>query len=238
MSEQYFEKRVSTLNERIEELRSEIINPPSPSYKINLAYLDMHNYLIKYIYCLYSTGYPIESITKPYQESLHFLELYKNHHKAKNIFFVKEMDEYMNVLTLLSLGISLPVDEALFDKLVLIVDNEGVHDALVDLLITKRLPDRQVSRTLYFPKFYSSLLQAAQQRSSPDIRNFLSRWYNTCLKQTSSHDLHTLHGGDDSGFNGYWAWEVAGLTYALDIDDTTYQDLAYYPKDLVAFARR
>ena len=34
-----------------------------------------------------------------------------------------------------------------------------------------------------------------------------------------------------------WCWEAAGVAYAFGINDASFRDLPYYPKDLAAYAR-
>jgi hypothetical protein len=36
---------------------------------------------------------------------------------------------------------------------------------------------------------------------------------------------------------GYWSWEAAAVTVISRIDDSSYRDKPYYPKDLVDYAR-
>ncbi|MCH2231125.1 MAG: DUF1911 domain-containing protein [Crocinitomicaceae bacterium] len=43
-------------------------------------------------------------------------------------------------------------------------------------------------------------------------------WYNSHLK---------------TGYYGYWAFEIGALTCILNIDDISYRNNEYYPKDLV-----
>jgi hypothetical protein len=38
-------------------------------------------------------------------------------------------------------------------------------------------------------------------------------------------------------FFGYWAFEAGLVTYLWNIDDASYRDLPFYPKDLVEYAR-
>jgi hypothetical protein len=45
------------------------------------------------------------------------------------------------------------------------------------------------------------------------------------------------HKNLDAGFFGYWAFEAGLVTLLWNIDDSTYRDMRFYPKDLVDFAR-
>ena len=38
-------------------------------------------------------------------------------------------------------------------------------------------------------------------------------------------------------FYGYWSLEAAAISFVLGIDDTSYRDDIFYPRDLADFAR-
>jgi hypothetical protein len=237
MSAEYFATYQSFTRSLISEIDSELANPPSASYKTNLAYLDLYNNWFKLINLAYSSGDSIGDLKPVLLKCIEALKNYKNHLKAKPVFFNKEVDEYMNVVALLTWSVTLDVDSSVFEDLVNHIDAEGQRDALIDTIIAARHPQRVISSTLYFPKLYTNLYEATQERSASRITQFLTGWYKNCLSRTAQVDIHTLHGGDDSGFMGYWAWEIAGLTIALGIDDSAYRHMPYYPADLTAFAR-
>lgn len=237
MTDKYFEKYLSQSDTFIADF-SKDLNLPVGEVYLDSVYQNIYVETFNKTVALYSSGSSIDNLTRPVYSCLEALTNYKKQPDSGNLFFVKSVNEYMNALTLLSWGIALHIDQPAFDQLVAHIDGEGHRDALVDLLIASRQPERQLSQSLYFPKLYRPLYQAVQARSSQQVASFLGGWYTTCLGKTAYHNIHTLHGGDDSGFTGYWAWEVAGLTIALDLDDTPYRQMPYYPADLVAFARR
>jgi len=240
MTEEYFKKYIHFFDGVIAEIVAEIADPPTPTYKINLAYLSWYGYLNKKVTASYSAGEPIGSLLPLYQQCIEALALYKSHFKAKNIFFNGHVDEYINALELVSWGILLNVPQPLFEQTVELIDSEGQTDALLDRLIQIRLPRRRSSQQLAFSKFYGGFYQALLREpvAPAAVGQYLTVWYDTCLKQTATHDIHTLHGGDNSGFDGYWCWEAAALSYGLGIDDGSYQDFRYYPKDMVVYARQ
>jgi hypothetical protein len=47
-----------------------------------------------------------------------------------------------------------------------------------------------------------------------------------------------LSGGGSSEFLGYCPWAAAAIKVLLDIDDTSYRDAQFCPRDLVGFARQ
>lgn len=90
---------------------------------------------------------------------------------------------------------------------------------------------------------YLHLLKCVQARPEErprHMRAFLEHWYGDQKKECGWCGLHVKRPGQEfckSGFFGYWAFEAALVTYLWDIDDTTYRDMRYYPKDLVDYAR-
>ena len=237
MNEMFFEKHLNFIEDTIIEKKLMIDNP-EPNFKMNLVYLLLKKYLERKFECIYSMGYPIASLLPLYQECIDALALYKSHPKAKNVFFNGYVDEYINALELVSWGILLNVPQPLFEKTVELIDSEGQTDALLDRLIQIRLPRRRSSQQLAFSKFYGGFYQALLREPVAPVAvgQYLTVWYDTCLKQTATYDIHKQ--GDESSFAGYWCWEAAALSYGLGIDDGSYQDFRYYPKDMVVYARQ
>lgn len=240
MTEAYFTKHLNVLDEEIT-YYEELIKAPSANTKLNLANFNWYNQLVAKIETSYSAGVAIEALTPYFLDAIQALSTYRATTPQKEkLFFIGEVDEYISALTLVSWGLTLNVSTSVFNQLVVLIDSDGQRDALLDVLIRNQQPERPQSETLVFPKLYQPLYNTLIRSpvDTTEIGRFLQRWYETCLKRTSAYNIHLKHGGDDSGFTGYWAWEVAGLTYALGLDDSPYRTMPYYPADLVAFARR
>ncbi len=119
----------------------------------------------------------------------------------------------------------------LWERLLLCIGNEG-RDALFEALVATRSQNRKQATGLQHASIFEPLFQAFAAKG--DSRNaFMSRypkdWYSA-LKHAYWIGTHTRL---DGGFFGYWAVEVAGVVAAFHIDDTTFRDLVYYPKDLI-----
>lgn len=61
----------------------------------------------------------------------------------------------------------------------------------------------------------------------------MADWYHASRKEPY-YDSHKR--GEE--FRGYWSWEAGAITVALEIDDTSYRNAEFYPRDLVDFARQ
>ena len=152
-----------------------------------------------------------------------------------------ELDAYAYAMWLLSLAKLLRLDHlvprvaALFD--VDGEDNRG-QDALYETLLDKLgIPRRPAAKCYQQLKAHPLLLEATQvdpSKRAKLVEQFLDKWY-PAMKACYWHGTHTKV---PQNFFGYWAFEAGLVTYLWDIDDTSYRDMPFYPKDLVAYARR
>lgn len=113
----------------------------------------------------------------------------------------------------------------------------GIHDGLLERLVAPWAPGRPQPATTTRNLPYRRLLKVFE--ASPDRRpalmvTYLQQWYEASRREP----YFDQHGEGDIIFYGYWSWEAAAATVVLGIDDASYRDMAFYPKDLVDYARR
>ena len=183
----------------------------------------------------YSRGFAVEDIRTDLLTAISALEQYKQHARAEDFLFNGEQDEYMQAVTLLSLGLLLHVDVDVFRRLIEAIGAIG-QDYVLEWLIGQRLPQRPQTTHLLFPKTYARLRDALQ--APPDLqprllRAFLAGWYESL--NTVWYNIHA-HRPDAASFTGYWCWEAAAVTHALGLDDTELRAMRYYPTDLADYA--
>ena len=64
------------------------------------------------------------------------------------------------------------------------------------------------------------------------MKRYLEKWYEASRREC----FHGTHKGS-AVFLGYWSFESGAITYLLDIDDSSYRDHEFYPRDMVDYAR-
>jgi len=114
----------------------------------------------------------------------------------------------------------------------------GVRDGLLERLVRPFVPDRGTppdSCTRHLP--YRKLLKVFNSvpAKRPELlKTYLDEWYHASRREPYI-DRH-----ERGGFShfGYWSWEAAAVTWLLRIDDSSYRDMPFYPKDWVDFARQ
>jgi hypothetical protein len=229
----FFEEQIRFANETIAEFTALLNDASIVSPEILLFSLFSYRYSL--LFLKYSRGYPIEEMRPDLLALVDALEAYKAHPLAEDFFFNGEQDEYMQALTLVSLGLLLHVETAVFERLVAAIGASG-QDYILEWLIGRRLPQRPATTRLLFPKTYARLrdaIQAPRDIQSTVLQQFLAGWYESL--DTVWYNIHA-HRQDSAGFTGYWCWEAAAVAYGLGADDATLRPLPYYPTDLADFA--
>ena len=155
---------------------------------------------------------------------------------------ITQFEAYVTILWLLALC-KLTCHESLISPIIgwLNVDtalNRGT-DVLLENIIMKLSGDCiPANNTIVHAKPYLSIgcatVYPAEKRAG-FIKQFLDEWYKG-MKPCYWHGMHTEKQGDS--YFGYWAFEAALVTVLWEIDDTAYRDHAYYPRDLVDWARQ
>jgi hypothetical protein len=106
-------------------------------------------------------------------------------------------------------------------------------DRFFDLL-TVQLGDkgRKVSSKVRHPIIFKKLveiIEAPEEQRSSLMQEYLEGWYKSTLKEK----LNNNHNDDDFTYKGYWCYEAALVVMLWNIDDSSFRNNPYYPKDLV-----
>lgn len=194
--------------------------------------------VFKYWYQLlisnYSRGDDLGTLEAIFGKMVDALERHQEEAGERALVFEDDISDYTVALWLVSLAQLLHVPASLRARLVQCIGNRG-KDALYEQLVNPA--GSATEHGLIYPKPYITLWEAIQDdtaQAQARIRHFLQRWYEE-LDDAYWHESHK--GPDGGGFFGYWAIEAAGVAVAFGIDDSSFRDMPYYPKDLADFGR-
>lgn len=110
------------------------------------------------------------------------------------------------------------------------------RDALLEHLVAPWVPGREAPpKKCTRGKPYSQTLPifaAAPAKRAAMMADYLQSWYDM------SED-EPYFGTNRKGFQffGYWSLEAAAISIVLGIDDTSYRDDIFYPRELADYAR-
>lgn len=232
MDAAYFGQTIAHIQKTAVRFEGIVENPDAkPEQKKRLLYSlfrDSYELLI----ARYSAGEPIADLRPAFTTVVQRRERHQQELGRLGNDFAAA-DDYVTSLWLVSLSISLDVDPTLFERLLKCIGNEG-RDKLFERIVSTRVPGRPIGESVIFPKPYQSLLDAigAADGERPKlIASFLKTWYPSLGKlKVYWYDCHK--GPEGGGFFGYWCLEAAAVVKAFGIDDQTFRDAPYYPKDL------
>jgi hypothetical protein len=181
----------------------------------------------------YSSGLEVSKMKPAFQCALSlFAESWQDIGDVERPDYLQ--DDYSQMLWMLTFGIFLQCSDEEFATIVAVLDKSTRKDWLLEYLIAYRIPGRPYVDTLIFPKPYATLKTAVEethpQKRSNILRHYLEKewypghkgvyWYDN---HKSKHDI----------FFGYWSFEAAAIVKIAGIDDSSFRDNQYYPKDML-----
>lgn len=236
LSEAYFDWYIETISQDIQKISTNMSTYTDQTG----ALFDIVRDKLSLLYAHYSRGYNMSILRDDFLQVVEAWEIQRAS-DIENLYtnsFKNDLTNYVESLGLLSLAHLLCFDSEVVTRLLACIRNEG-EDLLFEHLVSvsNHLKRRKQAKKLLYPKAYQSLydaLNASPENQSALLFSFLRGWYKN-IKAVGWHNAHK--GPEGGGFQGYWCWEAAGIASALSINDITFRDSPYYPKDLADYKR-
>ena len=88
--------------------------------------------------------------------------------------------------------------------------------------------------TRHLPYFKTlEIFKAPPSDRSQLLEKYLADWYEASRREPY-FDKHK----QPDVFRGYWSWEAGAIAVVLNIEDSSFRDAQFYPRDMVDFARK
>lgn len=242
----YFDERINNLYGSCNKYLAWIANGEIVKERINsVKQTTVWNY-IQIVSCKYSANYPIVDLRPDLFKAIDFCYeswdgFWKVYYKGKYLNQLT-LDAYDQMLWMLSLGYLLDISNDFFQKLVAVIDRYQVKDFLFEFIIRAKIKDRQsiteesYQRFFGIPDTFSTLRQAItendKQKAEALVKQFITKeWY----KKHKDAGWRNSHKSIHDTYSGYWCFEAAAIVKIMELDDSSFRDSQYYPKDLVNF---
>lgn len=147
---------------------------------------------------------------------------------------------HFDVLDLLALGTLLNVPEKDFNLIVDVIDKDNVKNFLYEFLIRDKIPNRLLIQEENFKEFpwykdrFSKLKKIIRiddkNIAQDELKSFLEKDWYQLLHDTPIYNQHNVKNGN---YVGYWCFAAAAIVKIKGLDDSSFRDNQYYPKDLV-----
>ncbi|MDR2187984.1 MAG: DUF1911 domain-containing protein [Azonexus sp.] len=246
LGEEYYEEYVKMRGEEL----TNILSEPFEDYLLSSGEAQRWGaYSRRYFERMvmgYTAGEPIEPMRPMLEQVIEALEKQataeRAYHKDEGYTPIGGGGEsYLKPLQLIGLAYLLHRRDLLSRIAVLIDGLDGSRrgiDTTYERLLSFNDPSRKDPLT-YINEDYMHLENALYEGNSreealTDLNSYLKSWY----KLHKGHLWHDSHLNPDNFFYfGYWSWEAAAVVYLLDLDDSSLRRYAYYPKDMIDWAR-
>ncbi|MEO1050809.1 MAG: PoNe immunity protein domain-containing protein [Bacteroidota bacterium] len=179
----------------------------------------------------YSRGEDVASLKKTYLDTIKALQEYNAQPNAETYDF-QIFDDYQVALWLVSLGHLLDVDTRTWEVLINEIGNEEV-DFIYEYLIADQVPSRTIPTKIIYAEKYEFLMRAIRAESEPKKIEYINKFLDTYYHSMSNAFWYDRHLSDDLGFFGYWCFELAALVKTDAIDDSSFANNMFYPRDLL-----
>ena len=190
-----------------------------------------HETILMYEYdnllATYSMGESIDKILPLYKEIVSLMPIAWNKDNG-----------YILMVNMLSIGILLGVEDAIFCQLAMVSQKEKLNDFLINYFLhyTCKIDVSVNSVNFLFPRPYAatkeviSFADKDKALSVNRLKKYLSQeWY----RGHSGCGWHNMHKINISVHSGYWSFESGALVKVLKLDDSSLKGLPYYPYDMV-----
>ena len=196
--------------------------------------------LIEDVWVRYSAGDPLEDIRERVQYAFEDLQ---RHNKAfpEDDYKLWEPDAYYYIMMLMSWTVLFNLPECL-DILITNIsrDPEDGEDSFIYTLFSALgipdFPGKQAGLLHEDPygMLYDSLAGSKEDQQNA-MKVYLKRWYKSeAIKGCYWRERHAFN---PPMHLGYWAFETGLLTVLNDLDDSSYREMNFYPRDMVDYCK-
>ena len=193
----------------------------------------------------YTFGESIEDVKKEFGKVINYANenwvgLWLLQLKPDQKLYQYTLSGYDEMLCMLSLGYLLDIVKADFEKLVNLIDKDGVKDFLLEFIIRAKLKNRTLITNENYqtrfdiPKVFKKLREAIIETDKIEAekltKEFIKQdWY----KNHKGQGWYDSHKSKYDIYYGYWSFEAAAIVKIMGLDDSSFRNCDYYPKDLL-----
>jgi hypothetical protein len=161
--------------------------------------------------------------------------------KKKEYWDQYYVNTHQEILQYISLAYLLEIPESDCKVLINIIDRDNTSDDLLEFIIKTRFSNREqkglsqngnefTNLKVYYDKLDKATKLADKVESSKLVKQFLEKdYYHKYL------NFYNSHKNEWHSYSGYWSFEAAALVKIMDLDDSSFINNQYFPKDLVHF---
>jgi hypothetical protein len=241
---EYFQQAISSVQKRKDASCSSLEDGRAMPDRVVPVKLFIVQDYINIINMKYSAGYDVVELLADWKNCVQMMDESWINNNHKPYYKGKYLDTYYleafdNIISMLSIGYLMKAPEEDFSRLAEIMDRQNVKDKLLDKIVCAKLLVRRAITESSYPEeqsVYPLMRQAIRAEDKDAAQQLIKEhleghWYKAHKKSAwyNSHKLDALI------YFGYWCFEAAAITKIMELDDSSYRENQYYPKDLADY---
>lgn len=192
----------------------------------------------------YSLGSPVDVLTEDFNVIVGLIEeswaggARKLMGSENTVLDQYNIDAHIELLRMLSIGFLCGMPDEFFKRLGKIIKDDNVVDLVFECILASKLNSWEMRPEFesYAFKLYLNLKKAIVQSDKEEAEKLIKIFLeNDWAKEQKKAQMFTEP--NKSWYHGMWSFESAALVAIKDLDDTSFRDNEYYPKDLVDYYR-
>ena len=245
-SKKHFDKKIKFYLNSIDKYTKKLEEGKVKEDRIkSVEYSIVFFYYIKVLMAMYSRGDSLSSIKELYvKRALPWMvkvwddKRVKFHGNKRRVYYdFYFYDDFIYMLWMISFGILLEVPLDNIKSLAKLLDRGNIKNIIYDTLLAYRLKDRPISPEVGTFKPYIRLKAVLEEedkkKASRLLKQYLQKYWYRNHKNAFFYDTHKVRNGEL--YDGYWSFESAAIVKVLGLDDSSFRENQYYPKDLVDY---
>ena len=184
------------------------------------------------VFCMYSRGDEVEAIKKVYLEAI---ESYHDAFKVKGIRYDPFSDwDFPTVLAMLSLAILFDIEEEPLEKLLEVILSIPSKYKIINYFLSYFIEVKQIAIPDKLESAFKNFNKMIDMSNEEiESKKHMDKYLKTWLKHHLRGFLTNTHNDFTDIYVGYWSFESAAFVKMRGLDDSSFRDSPYYPKDLL-----
>ncbi|GAA0824224.1 hypothetical protein GCM10009111_34830 [Colwellia asteriadis] len=234
----YFDETIEFSIETIGEYVDDLKNDESLSTEVKMNFsFGIVEYLVSLMHERYSRGDNLIELKPHLLSALEYRQWQKDYADAlpeneqvERIDWEElHEDDMRRTLVWFAFAYCLDMGQDYYQQVLDLIANQGQDGLLDNIAVAMGDKNREVAQSTLFKKRFGKLYDVviAEPSKRPAlVKAYLDAWY----KAEGSPGYHLM---DTDAYIGYWCWGAALVVKLYNIDDSSFIDHEYYPKDLV-----
>jgi len=248
----YFNDYINTLYNTQEALIEKLKNHLVKSDRIASVKMQLTKDYLNIIFAKYSRGDDMfaKEVYSVFENTVNLMTEYWSERHQNTLYYLEKnkviylkqytLSYHVYMLNMLSIGYLLNVDDKQFQLINDFIEKDEIKDFIYDFLLRSKLQDKAPITDSNFKVFsgfkdpFITIKQIINTTNKDDavvkLKSFLE---NEWFKIIDKHNLYSSHTHKFDVYCGYWCFPAAAIVKIKGLDDSSFRDNPYYPKDLI-----